>query len=775
MNGGPTSQTDARAAGSGARWPDHWPESWPDPATPPRLEPAPAVTDPFFSDDAADRPALAGPRPVLGWIALAIAALWVIALLWIARDSFGAMTPLALAQFGAALATVPALAGVIWLATLRTSTAEAQRFGATARALRGEAVALESTVAVLGTTIEEQRAQLAEQVRLLTALGDAATARLADIAGTLSAEVQRVDAQTGALSATANGAHERLDALLAALPRAADETRALTETIDQAGLVAYEHSAGLDAQVAALVARGRDAEAIAGGAAEKLAAYMQRMESTSHTAGARLEAVTSAAAGAVDALLDRTARAIDESRKAIAAQGDAMLAMVSTNQTALDHAARESAEALAERIGLIEVVIERIAARLDAQQGAGSQLFDSLDDAILRVDQRFVALHRDGSERTQQLAASVSALHASAEALARAMDAGHASAQHTISTTEHLLVALDAAAREMDETMPEAISRLESRVASTKQVITAAKPELLALVTAAESTHDAIEAVAQVVAEQRQTVESLTSRLNDGLARGRSQADEIGEAVDGASRQIDDLTEQAAPRLVEALLRVRETASAAADHAREAIARVIPEAADALESAGAAALSRAVESGVTGQVRQVAQVAEAAVAATNRAGERLQQQLDAIEATIALIDQRLEEARAAGEETERDSFARRASLLIESLNSASIDLTRTFAPEISDSAWAAYLKGDRGVFTRRAVRLLDGGEQRDVARLYDEDGAFREQVNRYIHDFEAMLRTILAQRDGSPLGVTLLSSDMGKLYVALAQAIERLR
>ena len=60
-------------------------------------------------------------------------------------------------------------------------------------------------------------------------------------------------------------------------------------------------------------------------------------------------------------------------------------------------------------------------------------------------------------------------------------------------------------------------------------------------------------------------------------------------------------------------------------------------------------------------------------------------------------------------------------------------------------------------------------------RMYDGDDQFRDQVNRYIHDFEAMLRGILGQRDGSPLGVTLLSSDMGKLYVALAQAIERLR
>ena len=73
------------------------------------------------------------------------------------------------------------------------------------------------------------------------------------------------------------------------------------------------------------------------------------------------------------------------------------------------------------------------------------------------------------------------------------------------------------------------------------------------------------------------------------------------------------------------------------------------------------------------------------------------------------------------------------------------------------------------------MRILEPGDARDIARLYDDETAFRDSVNRYIHDFEGMLRAVLAQRDGSPLGVTLLSSDMGKLYVALAQAIERLR
>jgi hypothetical protein len=127
------------------------------------------------------------------------------------------------------------------------------------------------------------------------------------------------------------------------------------------------------------------------------------------------------------------------------------------------------------------------------------------------------------------------------------------------------------------------------------------------------------------------------------------------------------------------------------------------------------------------------------------------------------------------QENDRDNFARRVALLIESLNSTAIDVAKILSNETTDAAWASYLRGDRGVFTRRAVRLLDTGEVREILRHYDSEPEFREQVNRYIHDFEAMLRNVLSTRDGSALGVTLLSSDMGKLYVALAQAIERLR
>src|SRR3546814_8478678 len=85
----------------------------------------------------------------------------------------------------------------------------------------------------------------------------------------------------------------------------------------------------------------------------------------SETAGARLESVTGEMSGAVDGLLDRTAGAVDEARKGIAAQGEAMLAMLETNQAALDRATRDSVDPLSGRIAEIEATIDRLAARLD--------------------------------------------------------------------------------------------------------------------------------------------------------------------------------------------------------------------------------------------------------------------------------------------------------------------------------------------------------------------------------------------------------------------------
>jgi hypothetical protein len=126
-------------------------------------------------------------------------------------------------------------------------------------------------------------------------------------------------------------------------------------------------------------------------------------------------------------------------------------------------------------------------------------------------------------------------------------------------------------------------------------------------------------------------------------------------------------------------------------------------------------------------------------------------------------------------ENDSEAFARRVSLLIDSMHSAAIDVGKILSDEMDDKAWGAYLKGNRGVFTRRAVRLIDGSETKAIRVHYDSDIEFQRSVNRYVHDFESMLRRVLAERDGGVMAVTLMSSDMGKLYAALAQAIEKRR
>ena len=97
-----------------------------------------------------------------------------------------------------------------------------------------------------------------------------------------------------------------------------------------------------------------------------------------------------------------------------------------------------------------------------------------------------------------------------------------------------------------------------------------------------------------------------------------------------------------------------------------------------------------------------------------------------------LLRERIAEAKADVEHGDQSNFARRVALLIESLNSTAIDVTKIFSNDVTDVAWAAYLRGDRGIFTRRAVRLLDTSQAREIARNYEADPEFRDQVNRYI-------------------------------------------
>jgi hypothetical protein len=189
----------------------------------------------------------------------------------------------------------------------------------------------------------------------------------------------------------------------------------------------------------------------------------------------------------------------------------------------------------------------------------------------------------------------------------------------------------------------------------------------------------------------------------------------------------------------------------------------------------AAAIERAMRASAGETAGQLEHAAANAAAVSREAALQLRDQLAKVNELAGNLESRVAHARQRAEEQVDNDFTRRVALITESLNSNGIDIAKALSADVADTAWAAYLRGDRGIFTRRAVSLIENVEAKAIAQIYERDRDFHEHVSRYIHDFEAMLRQVLSARDGQALGVTLLSSDMGKLYVALAQAIERLR
>ncbi|WP_374764557.1 hypothetical protein [Yunchengibacter salinarum] len=121
----------------------------------------------------------------------------------------------------------------------------------------------------------------------------------------------------------------------------------------------------------------------------------------------------------------------------------------------------------------------------------------------------------------------------------------------------------------------------------------------------------------------------------------------------------------------------------------------------------------------------------------------------------------------------QNDFSRTSQLLMESLENASIDITRALSNNVGAELWDAYRGGDRGVFARKTLQLADRRTRRAIAAKVAEDRDFKEVVSRFMRDFESLMERGMIGDRGGALATTLLSSDMGRLYVMLAQALKK--
>lgn len=701
---------------------------------------------------------------------------WTGFTLAVATDRF-ARSP-ALSDWPTLIATIAmplTLLAVLWMVLLRSSRSEQARFARVASALREENLALNQSMHSLGLHLADAQKQLGEQARIVQQLGLDTVMRLGESSDKLASNASVIANAHDQLARSGDVALQRMDGLLAGLPRIDDVAQRLAVNFREAGLVAHQQGASLEAKLAELgdaaAKTAQTGETATASILEAIVALQEQGKETETGLLAASTQVSSAHDAALARMTNVSAAARDDMTTTVATVTAQMDESWRLFRDGVDTAAAQMDAKLAAARDAGDAMGAQLAAHADASDALATRITAHVAD----VAQQLEVLDVSVSASTGVIGRSIDDTKAQLSAFMQEVQSGNASAHQLITHAESLLLALDAVTRELDETLPHALDRMTSHGKATQTALAQLRPMLEASELVAQSTMSHVNAVQATLKSNEEQMaghatsqQALVDRINGSLADAEAA---LAKLRDGA----DDFAEQGGARMIATLGDVRATADSAADEARQTLEKLVSGAREAMQATATEAIDAAFKTEIMAQLNAIEEASARAVGAANGAADRLMRQLITIMDTSASVEQRVAEAEQAIAASDRDSLAKQVGLLTEALKSTAIDVTKILSTEVSDTAWDAYLKGDRGVFARRAVKLIENGEAREILRLYQNDDGFHASVNQFIHDFEAMLRLLIGARDGSAISVTLLSSDIGKLYVALAQAIDRLR
>ncbi|MCC7394560.1 MAG: hypothetical protein IT553_06885 [Sphingomonadaceae bacterium] len=710
------------------------------------------------------------------WSAAVLSLGWAAYIGWLASGGFRTLpAPDALpAWVGALAAPIALLLLLMLIVDMRSASATQRHLRALARVdvAHGALVERLETVNIAWANAQ---LRLDEMARAIATSSSAASRQLVSDSDAISDAMAKVDAIATSVSTKSEAAARAMDAMNVALPKVDAVASRAADTMREAGQLAYQHGGAMEAQVAALRTEMEAAGISASTAGDRLRQNIDDLRIGTQSAQ--------------DAAADAGARFAAE----VSAQRDAALAMVAELTAALEQMVGDSAA----RVGALRqaadtATSEQIAAMDGAiarTQDSSCALHQSLSDSTaqgLALEQAFAALVTSTNDKLEQISTSNAAKLAAMDAqlailLDRytALDNAHRAASSQTSDyaerAENLAALVEGLRRDVAEQIPGHVAALHQQLATNVETASAL-PQILdssgirvdALVGRLRSVGENLAVQENHLADRVDAAAAASAAEGERLSLLEARIAAIGQALDALSSDGTSAVADKLRSMESQLAAVQQQAHAAiealASGSGEAVAKAVD---DAIARAGQAALHS--------QLAEIRTAGDSAAQAAQSATEKLMRQLITIADSSAALEARAQSVAENIEAAQGETLARQLTTLTESLQSQAIDLTKLIDVDVADQTWESYLKGDRSIFARRAFKLLSNSDARTIRKSYDADDDFRALVNRYIHDFEAMLRAVIDRRDGQQLAVTLLSSDIGKSYVALAQAIDRLR
>jgi hypothetical protein len=103
------------------------------------------------------------------------------------------------------------------------------------------------------------------------------------------------------------------------------------------------------------------------------------------------------------------------------------------------------------------------------------------------------------------------------------------------------------------------------------------------------------------------------------------------------------------------------------------------------------------------------------------------------------------------------------------------EIARAIDHRTAAEVWQRFRAGERGVLGRHLYSLDGQATFDEISRRYDRDGDFRATVDRYIGDFERLLREAEQTDPEGRMLQNYMTSETGRVYLLLAHASGRLR
>ncbi|MBT5186289.1 MAG: hypothetical protein HOM01_05750 [Kordiimonadaceae bacterium] len=167
-----------------------------------------------------------------------------------------------------------------------------------------------------------------------------------------------------------------------------------------------------------------------------------------------------------------------------------------------------------------------------------------------------------------------------------------------------------------------------------------------------------------------------------------------------------------------------------------------------------------------------------AVEETNQAleknSEKYQQMINAIQLSSQSLAINANAIENKFKKINSDNFSDIATKIMEKLHSGSIDIHTYLEGEIPKDIWDKYISGDKNIFLRKIRKHIGKKPIAEINANYRNDANFRNNVDGFIQIFEELLDTF-TETTQDVYSETLLSSDIGKVYFALAEATGRLK